>query len=122
MAVIYDGELKDWPDRFREKAVHLVCVAAGGLTTCDFSASTIGGMGQESEVWPHTKRVNRMGETGTFWPKLPLTVLPKVKWDGRPQPPDLEVFLTQCFSDVEKANREHEETKDRSCYDRGIQG
>jgi len=107
MMTIHDEELKDWPDRFKAKTIHLVCVASGGLTTCDFAASTLGGMRQEAEVWPLTKRVNRMGETGTFWPKLPLTVLPQTKWEGRPGPADLEAFLTQCFTDVAKANRDH---------------
>ena len=107
MTTIHDEELKDWPDRFKAKTIHLVCVAAGGLTTCDCAASTIGGMKQEAEVWPLIERVNRAGETGTFWPKLPLTVLPQTKWEGRPAPAELEAFLTQCFFDVAEANRDH---------------
>ena len=67
---IHREEPEDWPELFRERRLHVVCVAAGGLTTCDFCASTIGGMHQEAEVWPLTRRVNAVGETGTFWPRL----------------------------------------------------
>ena len=107
MANIHDHDLKDWPDKFKAKTIHLVCVAAGGLTTCDFAASTLGGMKQESEVWPLTKKVNRLGETGTFWPKFPLTVIPLLSWEDRPAPKDVDEFLRSVFRDVAKANRDH---------------
>ena len=107
MTTIYNQELAGWPDRFRAKTIHLVCVAAGGLTTCDCAASTIGGMNQEGEVWPLTKRVNREGETGTFWPRFPLTVVPQLKWETRQAPQDKAQFLRRCFADVAKANRDH---------------
>ncbi len=107
MATFHDHELEDWHDKFKKKEIHLVCVANGGLTTCDFAASTLGGMKQESEVWPLTKRVNRIGETGTFWPELAMTVIPLLKWEGRPAPNDTEAFLKSVFLDVAKANREY---------------
>jgi hypothetical protein len=107
MATVHNHELKDWPDKFKAKTIHLVCVAAGGLTTCDFAASTLGAMQQESEVWPLTKRVNRLGETGTFWPKLPMTVIPLLSWEDRPVPKDVDVFLRSVFRDVAKANRDY---------------
>ncbi|MEI6809611.1 MAG: hypothetical protein WCN95_12895, partial [bacterium] len=84
----------------------LVCVAAGGLTTCDFAASTLGGMRQEEEVWPLTKKVNRLGEVGTFWPKFPLTVIPQLNWEKRPAPVDVEEFLGRIFRDVAVVNRD----------------
>ncbi len=90
MAAIIDGAPEKWADLFKNKSLHVVCVAVGGLTTCDLAASTIGGMKQEGEVWPLTKKVNRLGETGTFWPRLPLTVVPLPSWEGRPAPNNLE--------------------------------
>ena len=107
MLTIHDQELAGWPELFKAKTLHLVCVAAGGLTTCDFAASTIGGMDQERELWPLTKRVNREGETGTLWPRFPLTVVPQLKWENRPTPQDKDQFLRQCFADVAKANRDY---------------
>jgi hypothetical protein len=102
-----NGEPEGWLDLFRNRALHLVCVAAGGLTTCDFAASTLGDMRQEYEVWPLTRQVNMLGETGTFWPRLLLTVVPTPYWEGRPAPADLEEFYRSSFLDVAKANREH---------------
>lgn len=107
MTTIIDQELDHWPDKFKAKAIHLVCVATGGLTTCDCAASTIGGMNQEREVWPLTKKVNRLGETGTFYPRFPLTVVPLLKWEDRPEPSDTDDFLRRSFQDVLKANRDY---------------
>lgn len=110
MTKIHDQELTDWQDKFKAREIHLVCVAAGGLTTCDFAASTLGGMDQK-DVWPLTLKVNQAGETGTFHPRLPLTVLPLLKWENRPEPSDDEEFLRQSFRDVVTANREHVKLK-----------
>ena len=107
MATIYHQELQDWGDKFKAKEIHLVCVATGGLTTCDCAASTIGGMNQEREVWPLTKKVNRAGETGTFYPRFPLTVVPLLKWEDRPLADDSDGFLRRSFEDVAKANRDY---------------
>lgn len=107
MAQVHDGEPKDWVERFKSNSLHLVCVASGGLSTCDFVASTIGGMRQEQEVWPLTQHVNRLGETGTFWPRLPLTVIPQTTWDGRGAQENIQAFLRKCFLDVAEANRLH---------------
>jgi hypothetical protein len=107
MTIIHDKELDNWCDKFKAKEIHLVCVATGGLTTCDCAASTIGGMDQHGEVWPLTKRVNRLGEAGTFYPRLPLTVVPLIKWEDRPAPDDSDEFLRRSFEDVAKANREY---------------
>lgn len=107
MAIIHDKELDNWCDKFKAKEIHLVCVATGGLTTCDCAASTIGGMDQHGEVWPLTKRVNRLGETGTFYPRLPLTVVPLLQWEERPSPADSDDYLRRCFADVAKANRDY---------------
>jgi hypothetical protein len=107
MAVIHKGTPKDWIERFKSFSLHVVCVASGGLTTCDFAASTIGGMKQEQEVWPLTKRVNQLGETGTFWPRLPLTVVPQTAFNGRPPIENIDDFLRNCFLDVAEANRLH---------------
>ena len=107
MATIHDKELDNWGDKFRAKEIHLVCVATGGLTTCDCAASTIGGMNQEREVWPLTKKVNRVGETGTFHPRFPLTVVPLPRWEDRPEPDDTDEFLRRSFEDVAKANRDY---------------
>lgn len=107
MATVHEHELEDWPDKFKKKEIHLVCIANGGLTPCDFAASTLGGMNQELEVWPLTKRVNRIGETGTFWPKLSMTVIPLLKWAGREAPNDSDAFLRIIFQDVAKANRDY---------------
>lgn len=107
MPTIVNGEPENWPDVFEAGKLHVVCVAEGGLTTCDLCACTLGGMKQEEEVWPLTKRVNLAGETGTFWPRFPLTVVPQPYWEGRPAPSDLEDFYRASFLDVATANREH---------------
>lgn len=107
MATIHYKDIDNWCDKFKAKEIHLVCIAAGGLTTCDCAASTIGGMNQENEVWPLTKKVNRIGETGTFHPRFPLTVVPLLEWEDRPKPVDTDDFLTRSFQDVAKANREY---------------
>lgn len=107
MKLIYHHELPEWPKHFTERTIHFVRVAAGGLTACDFAASTIGRMNQESEVWPLSKQVNRFGETGTFWPRLPLTIVPQLIWDSRPSHQDMKEFLRRCFADVAEANREY---------------
>ena len=107
MTNVCEGEPEDWVEKYKQGQLHLVCVAVGGLTTCDFAASTVGGMQQEQEVWPLTKRVNLEGETGTFWPRLSLTVVPQISWEQRPSPSDLDSFLRQSFMDVAKANREY---------------
>jgi hypothetical protein len=107
MPTIHDQEIDNWCNKFKAKEIHLVCVAAGGLTTCDCAASTIGGMNQEREVWPLTKKVNRIGETGTFHPRIPLTVVPLLKWEDRPTPDDPDDFLRRSFQDVAKANRDY---------------
>lgn len=107
MAVIHNGMPKEWPVLFRQRKLHVVCIASGGLTTCDFAASTIGGMRQEQEVWSLTKRVNHEGETGTFWPRFPLTVVPQLSWEDRSAPRDLEPFLRKSFWEVVKANRDY---------------
>lgn len=51
---------------FGEHVVLTLRVPSDREADFDFAASTLGGMKQESEVWPLTKRVNRVGETGTF--------------------------------------------------------
>lgn len=107
MVTIINNAPKGWPDLFKTKSLHVVCVATGGLTTCDFVASTLGGMKQELEVWPLTKQVNHTGETGTFWPRFPLTVIPLTKWEKRDETSDLESFYRRSFTDVAKANREY---------------
>lgn len=108
MPTIYDTKwIDNWCDKFEAKEIHLVCVATGGLTICDFAASTIGGMNQEREVWPLTKKVNGTGETGTFYPRFSLTVVPLLKWEDRPTPDDPEDFLKRSFEDVAKANRDY---------------
>ena len=111
MPTIIDKELDNWCDKFKAKKIHLVCVATSGLTTCDWAASTVGGMDQEREVLPLIKKVNRAGETGTFYPRLPLSVVPLLKWDDRPAPTDADAFLRSSFEDVAKANREYIQLK-----------
>ena len=111
MVTIHDKELEDWDKKFMAKEIHLVCVASGGFTICDCAASTVGGMKQMEEVWPLTDRVNQTGETGTFYPRLPLTVVPLLKGKGRPESMDTHDFLRRSFEDVAKVNREHIKSK-----------
>lgn len=107
MAEILDGDKDfDWHSPFKEQSIHFVCVASGGLTTCDLAAISIGKMNRHDEVWPLTRGVNDSGEAGTFHPRLPLTVLPQPYWNGRVES-DLEAFLTKSFQDVAKANRDY---------------
>jgi len=104
MTTFLNGEPDDWIEKFKRSSIHFVCVASGGLTACDFVASTVGGMLQEQEVWPLTKRINRLGETGTFWPRLTLTAVPQFSFETRHAPEDLDSFLESIFTDVVRAN------------------
>lgn len=36
MATIHEGSPAEWPELFKQGKLHVVCVASGGLTTCDF--------------------------------------------------------------------------------------
>lgn len=107
MATVHYCDLVDWTEKFKCGSLHLVCVAADGFTTCDCAASVIGGMNKVQEVWPFTREVNRRGEVGCFWPRLPLTLLPQTSWEGRPDRTDAHAFLQKCFSDVAEINRLH---------------
>jgi len=107
MTEIKNQRLENWAEKFKAGEIHLVCLAIGGLTICDSAAYRIGGMDQKREVWPLTRRVNRLGETGTFHPNLPLTVVPLLSWEDRPARDDVDGFLRTCFEDVAKANREY---------------
>lgn len=107
MADIRHEDLKDWGEMFRAGKLHLVCVASGGLTICDTAACSIGGMNQMDEVWPITRKVNELGETGTFWPRFPLTVLPLFKWDrSGSRICDEQDFLVRSFERVLSINRD----------------
>jgi hypothetical protein len=106
MATIIDQEFV-WHDGFKKNELHLVCVATGGLSTCDCAASVIGKMNQREEVWPLTRQVNQLGETGTFYTRFPLSVVPLPSWEDRQMPDDLEGFLRKSFQDVAVANRDY---------------
>ena len=63
-----------WPShKLRNKEVHLVCPAHTGLNTfgalCTLFVS-------DEEAHAHTLRVNRANETGTLYPKGPITIVP----------------------------------------------
>ena len=107
MITIHECNPPEWPKLFEQRTLHVVCVASGGLTTCDFVASTLGKMRQEQEVWPLTMHVNREGETGTFWPRFALTVVPQFAWERRVMSENIQSFLRKTFEDVATANREH---------------
>ena len=107
MAVFHDRILRGWEDRFEAGELHMVCLAIGGLTFCDCAACSLGGMNKNDEVWPLTKRVNRLGETGTFHPRLALTVVPLLSWEDRSVPGDVDSFLRKSFEDVAEAQREY---------------
>ena len=110
MIEIIEENPKDHAELFKNEILHVVCMADGGLTMCDFFASTIGGMNQQDEVWPLTKEINKKGEVGTFWPKMPLTIIPKTSWEGRKEN-NLEGFFIKCFQDVAESNREYVQLK-----------
>lgn len=106
MVRLFYGKPPGWVDKYKNNTLHLVCAASLGRTMCDLAASRIGRMKQTQEVWPLTMRVNIHGETGTFWPLLPLTVVPQLSWPGRHAPVNLDEFLLKCFLDVAEANRD----------------
>lgn len=108
MATILDQELDNWSDKFKEKQIHLVCVAAKGLTTCDCAATAVGGIDGMTVAAAITK-VNQLGETGTLWPRLPMTIIPLLQCEERKSPDedDIDEFLRRSFQDVAKANREY---------------
>ncbi len=94
----------DWIAAFKSREIHFVCVANGGLTNCDLAAVDIGGMDRHEEVWPLTQRVNDLGETGTFHPRLSMTVVPLISWGRRNRPDNIEEFLQKSFEDVAEVN------------------
>lgn len=105
MPSIYNNEPENWCDRFKAKEIHVICVAAGGLTSCDYAAATIGGMNQRQEVWPITLKANEAGTATTFFPQLTLSAIPQIIWEKRPKPADEEVFLREQFQEVAQINR-----------------
>ena len=84
----------------------MICVAAGGLTSCDYAAATVCGMDQREEVWPVTLKANETGTTATFFPRLTLTVIPQITWEKRPKPADEDTFLKARFQEVAQINLE----------------
>ena len=105
-AIISDKGLENVADAFKQQRVHVVCVAAGGLTMCDFFASTLGGLNQREEVWPLTREANDLGKPRTFWPRLSLTAIPLPEWEERHQAEDIEAFYRGSFEEVARINRE----------------
>lgn len=106
MSSIYNTEPENWSNRFKAREIHVICVSAGGLTSCDYAAATIGGMDQHEEVWPITLKANEDGTATTFFPRLTLTVIPQIISGKRPKPADEEVFLKDRFHEVAQINRE----------------
>jgi len=106
VATIVDQGLENVAEELKQQRVHVVCVAAGGLTMCDHFASFVGKLDKREDVWPLTRVVNELGLPRSFWPRLSLTAIPLPEWDGRPQPEDIEAFYVECFEDVARINRE----------------
>ncbi|ALJ00687.1 hypothetical protein [Rufibacter tibetensis] len=64
------------------KRIHLVCPAAIGLSTCGAFVQMDGGLNSE-EAEKGVSTVNQMNETGTFYPKMYMTVLPLSQFGER---------------------------------------
>ncbi len=107
MVKVYSQEIKDWDQRLKKGELHMVCVASGGLTACDCAACTVGNLDRDNEVWPFTIKVNENGETGSFYPKLNLTVVPILEWDNRNYPKNPSLFIENSFYDVLLANKNY---------------
>jgi hypothetical protein len=67
MAEIIDRGLENVAGELRGSHVHVVCVAAGGLTMVDHFATFIGKLDQRSEVWPITQESNELGVPRRFF-------------------------------------------------------
>ena len=106
MTSIYDSEPEDWRTRLKAQEIHMICVAAGGLTSCDHAAATVCGLDQREEIWPVTLKANEAGTTATFFPRLTLTVIPQIIWNNRPKPADEDAFLKERFQEVAQINCE----------------
>jgi len=106
MAEILDHGLNNVAEELKQQRVHVVCVAAGGLTMCDHFASIVGKLDQRKQVWPVTIEANELGQPRTFWPRLAVTAVPLPEWEGRTQASNIEEFYRECFVEVARINRE----------------
>lgn len=109
MAQIIDIDYFEWQrtgvgPMFQQRKLHLVCVAATGLTTC----SACAGIDAET-LQKKVDEVNRRGETGTFWPVTLMTIVPLLRCEEREGPDEdgVDDFLRRSFQDVAIANRDY---------------
>ena len=105
MTEIIDQGLENVAEELKQQRVHVVCVAAGGLTMVDHFATYVGKLDQREEVWPVTLESNQLGVPRTFWPRLSLTAVPLPEWEKRCHAPDIEHIYRVCFEGVAKINR-----------------
>ncbi len=91
--------------------VHFVAVAIGGLTPADAGIRTYFPEMSQPDIWKYYDRVNDLGETGTFYPRFPVTVVPLTRWENRVVSGNPRDFLERCFRDVIKANDDYIKVK-----------
>jgi hypothetical protein len=87
-----------WPHtNLKDKQVHLVCPAIKSLTAYG-ALSTI--FMSEEESLAHAMRVNKANETGTLYPKCPITIIPLSIFEERNDFGNHEIMerhIEDCF-------------------------
>ena len=90
---------------YRQKNIHLVCVAVNALTYFNVFATSIGGISNylASEL---SSKVNRLNETGTLYPDLNLTIIPLTAFNDRNDFGNHEI-MTKHIEDCFTANEQY---------------
>lgn len=69
-------------DNFLNKKIHIVCIASNGLSNYKLFSQHIGGLDEQIAI-NKCDTVNDSNETGTFFPILNLTIVPRSFDDNR---------------------------------------
>lgn len=109
---LHKGLPEDLYERYLAKSIHLVCIAQTGLTCCSLYAEHIGGV-SHTELEQMVARVNKLNETGTFWPRLPLTIIPEIdSFSPYHREDSHDDLIRTYFVDVVTANQNHIKSTD----------
>ena len=106
-----------WPsNNLKNKEVHLVCPAIKSLTTYGAISSLFM---SEEEALDHALAVNRTNETGTLYPKAPITIIPLCIFEERNEFGNaalVKKHIENCFV----ANEQHWKIPHlHFCFDQG---
>ena len=92
-------------DDFKNKKIHLVCVAVNSLTNFNAFATMPGGISEE-KASALASKVCQANETGTLYPKLNMTIIPLTTTPDRDDFGD-RALMKKHIQDCFKANEEY---------------